>query len=337
MKPGATRAVRGLATMGLVAGLSLTATPTHADPVPPPGPAGPAVPETTGKAGSTYVYGTAKDTSSKRKKLGITVSSSVSSGAGSLAVSLGLGDERHSWSFDMPGKDLKVNAKGGGTLKTKATGPYGTVSLKLAPQGKWKVRKCKGVVEAKTRVVVLKGAFLFDSKGAWGKVGSKRSFSLKGSVTRYTGKSGDCYQTLCPTVSGGGYYSNGSMSISTYWSGGKASLSGSRSVSLPKPKGAYRYDYRSVSIPVPDLVPGEGEAAQLKIKGGKKAKGSATLSADSRFASDSQCKGDTYTNTFWSGAQYTNGGTPLTLRMTAFGDIKLPNGSGASFNRTTKN
>jgi len=336
MNLGVIRAARGLATLGLVAGLGLAAAPTHADPVPTPAPAD--VPGRidagTAKAGDVSVYGTTRTTSTKRKK----VEALVSAGGGTLSVSLGLAGERHSWQFEMAAKDLKVDGKGAGTLRTKAAGPYGAIALKIVPRKSWKVEKCKGVVLARTRPVTLKGTFRFDSSGAWGAVGKKQGFSLKGAVTRYTGKDGSsCYDRFCPATGGFAYFYQDNTSLSVSWRAKKTVFRVDRYADLARPKGAYRNDSREVSIPTPVLTRGDGGAARLKLSGGKKAKGTATLRSAAGDTTTETSKGKSYTTTWWNNATYANGSTPLTMRMSAFGDIKLGNGDGyGAFSRTTR-
>lgn len=338
-----TRLGAGLVAAGVVAGLALTATPAHADdPAPsPPSPSG----EFQPRAGvpSTYVYGSKSVTSTKDKNLRVSLGASKSSESG-LSVSLSQQREMHGWNFDMPARHLVVDSTGAGSLRTTAANPYGQISLKIVPKESWKVTKCEGKVVSKTRPVTLKGTFVFDSKSAWGKVGKKDDFSMPGTVSVYTGASNEnCVGggNPCPTFGGGWSNFGGNVFLSGSWRNGATTgtISGYRSVKLPEPAGAYRFDLGSAEVVAPELVSNPDGSAVLKVKTGKPgAKGTATLTAPSKFSSDGTCTGGvTYTTSSWWGAQYANGSTPLQVVMSVFGNLKLPNAANtASFNRVVK-
>ncbi|KRF20540.1 hypothetical protein ASG90_18310 [Nocardioides sp. Soil797] len=333
------------AAVALATGLGALTSPSHA--------ADSVTPELQARAlaakASQSISASAVLKSNKRKKLHVALSAGSGNGGGSLSVSLAdTAGEQHAWSFKVAAKTLKLNGKGKGKLVTKKIKPFGTIKLTISPSGKWKVKKCKGKVISKSRPLKVKGLFTFDSKSAWGKVGGKKVTFKGAKVTKSTGVDGSACDggdggdggdgDACSGASIMWSAFRGGVAMSSQWAPGstKAGMFASRSTKLAKPKGATRTDFRSAMVPVPATTV-SGGSVSIQVNSKAPATGSATLSSSTGYPLERTCeKTKTYTTTFWSGVSYQNGATPLALKMSAYGSLKLPNGADAVIQQQSK-
>lgn len=328
-----TRLIAVAAAVGLATSLAALA-PAHAD--------GPATPDHPARAlaakASQSISASAVLKSTKRKKLHV----SLSAGSGGhLTVALGdKSGEEHVWSFKVAKKTLKLNSKGKGKLVTKKIKPFGTIKLTIKPAKKWKVKKCKGKVISRTRPLKVSGLFKFDSRSAWGKVGGKKVAFKGAKLVKSTGNDSSACDGgnggggggeggTCPSPSVMWSASQGKQSMSSQWKPGakNTTLVASRSTKLAKPKGATRMDFRAARVPTPATTT-TGGSVRIAVKSKKPTTGSATLSSATGFTLPRPCAGGkTYEESFWTGVTYRNGSKPLTMKMSAYPAIKLPNGS----------
>lgn len=290
-----------------------------------------------GGSESTSLYARQKVTSTKHKTLVLTLSSYTYSEGTHLSIGLYRGHEQHYWTFPMPAKNLKINAKGSGSLSTKAATPYGSVSLRIKPQKKWKTNTCKGILVSKSRPVVLTGKFVFDSTSSWGTVGKAKFKFGTATVSRATGADGSaCYASnACPKAGGNWSAYEGPVAFSGSWTKGDKTgwMYATRSVALKK--GAFRSDYIAAKVPLPQLTTDAG-AATLAVTGRGPIKGSAKLSGDDSYTYDSHCKGGkTYSSTYWSNASFTNGTKGLQVKMSAYGTLKITDNDNGYINQRT--
>lgn len=267
------------------------------------------------------------------------------------------GGESHTWSLKIPAgaltfeTDSSGNPDGNGTLDvtSSAISPFGTVSLKFAPQGNPTTQQCNGQPSSRTQPVTLNGTFYFDtkSKGShkWGAVGSKtKKFTFSATnnvVTTYATTDFSCIgPAQSPCVSAISWFANhGGVSFNGSGEGkANGSVFGSRSTNLSKPDGAIRED-ANTGHSKPLVLKKKGSSTSLSVVGVNGTAGSATLKASKKQGPFSNpCKGGTEQITAWSNGSYKNGSTPLKLKMQVFGSLTLANNSGQDdgFDKVTK-
>ena len=296
------------------------------------------------KIDSTYVSGAPTTVkSSSGKKLKLSVFASKSAHGANLGVTLANAKgESHQWNFTVPAKAVRVDRKGAGKVVSGAKlGKYGTVSLSVEPAGKIKTLRCNGTAYAKSRKVVLRGKMLFDThstgKSKWGKVGAKGfRFAAPSTVGwSFAGVAVDCAPdgvSMCTTGTSwnaGDYSTVPVVSLFGATEGSRGYVTGIRSVSLPKPKDAMRFDIVRRSTPAPTITT-EGSTTTLRITGA----GSGTLTSETEpMTYETQCGGKTQVWTNWSPATFRNGSTPLRLSAQVFGAFTVKDGSTGSFSR----
>lgn len=333
----------GLAAVGLVTGLALAASPIapgHADGATPPAAPDAQAAQVAQQTKGMAISGVAALTSTKRKKLGVRVSASTSAAGGNLVVGLTRSTEEHAWSFRVSKKTLTLAASGRGTLVTKTQiKPFGSIRLAIKPSGKWKTKRCQGQIVWKRRSLKMVGLFTFDTSSPWGSVGGKKVTFKGGSLVRSTGHEcpgdgtggdGDGAGDPCAGPVGTWIASElaSGETLTSSWIPGKkkASLVASRSVQLAKPTQATRTDLRFAKVPAPQFVDG-GASATVHATSQAPAVGSATLTGSNGFPLTRPCKGGgTYQQTVWT-ADYANGGPALAMKMSAFGNISVADGS----------
>lgn len=265
-----------------------------------------------------------------------------------VSVSTPNNQESHDWSFPVTSSVLKVSNSGHGSLSVPKAklGPYGVIKLKISPAGAAKNDKCSGQLTETYRPIKMSGAFFLDTrstgKNKWGTVGKKKHFTFTGKGSYSKEYAADCqYPTKCETSLywDSGY--NGASSTPTVDLSGDGKLTGgtingSRSVSLPKPKGATRSD--NVTIKGTWTFSSSTHGATLKVKAGSGGAGTATLSStQSPYSYPEKCgknNSKTQKTQDWS-ASYTNGKPALTLHEQVFGPLSAKNSAEASLDRTT--
>lgn len=339
VRSGSRRALALSSSLVLAVGLGLVATA--------PAGAAPAS-SSSAQAGSAVVsksvYATVTKTSSKRKKLRIQVNASKYGDRSSLHISLARGKESHGWTIPVPNRSVVLSNQGTGTIKLPATksGGLGQLTLKVTAAGPMKASRCGGRVWSRSRNVKVAGKFFFDSKSAWGRVGSKtRGFSFT-----QTHRSTILYNTSCPPTTyvppcaaslhwGTSVSANGrSTSISGQKVGSRSTVSASRYVALARPRGATRYDLTSAHVAAPSLTVRADDSARMVARG---TRGSATIDAsDPGYDYTQRCRNGsrrgTTTTTSWGG-DLTNAGTALRVKAQVYGDFLVPSGSYGYFSR----
>lgn len=327
-----TRLIAAAVSVGLVTALGTVAAPSQAEDL--------AAPDAQARAQAARpaqsISASATFKSNKRKKVFASVSAVRGSSGGSLTVALSQrSGEEHVWTFRIPKKALKINKAGKGRLITKQIKPYGTVRLTIKPTGKWKVKRCKGKELSRSRPLKVNGLFKFDSRSAWGRIGGKK-VALKGArLTKSTGRScdgtggggGDGDGDACPGASYMWMANKGNVSMTTQWgrNAKNATLIASRYAKLAKPKGASRADFRMATIPAPATTR-TSDTISMAIKSKNPTSGSAKVEGSTGFTQTQVCeKTKSFEDAWWFNASYRNSAKPLTMKMTALGNIKLPN------------
>lgn len=338
-----TRRIAVAVAAGLVTGLGTLTAPSHADDS--------TTPDIHARAlaaqSSQSISASAVLKSTKGKRLHVSLSAGSGSDGGFLNVGLvDRAGESHSWLFKTPTKALKLNNKGKGSLTAKYK-PYGNLRLTIKPVKSWKLKKCQGKLISKSRPLKVTGLFKFDSRSAWGKLGGKRVTFKGARLVKRTGLDGSACSgggdgdgdgdATCPPASISWSAFQGSSFMSSSWSPGatKTGLVASRSAKLAKPRGALRVDFRTATVPVPTTS--IGASATLAVKSQSPTTGSATLSSATGYTDVRECAGGlSYEQSLWYGVSYQNGAAPLTMKMTAYGAIRLPNSATAIIQSQTK-
>ncbi len=254
-----------------------------------------------------------------------------------LYLTVSRAGEQHTWSLPIPNSALALKLSGKGRITPKATktSPWAKVNLTVAPKGAASTTRCDGQTIYKSQRIRLTGRFWLDTRSGrhgWGTIGSKtKQFTFRTSATAmwfFKNTSSGCYHaptTPCATHQVWNVYNS---AISLF--GDNRTMSGLRSVQLPKPKGAVRSD--SVMATVSPVLTQDTAAgtARLTINGnGHSVTGSARIDASGLNTDQSQTCGTAggHLQSFiWGTSTYTNGSSPLTLHD-IYGKITAPNGA----------
>lgn len=245
-------AVAGTMVLGVATALSApagAAAPTHS--------------AATAKVISRSLYGSLTVTSSKHKKLTLSVSASpaMHNSSPSVSVSASNGTETHYWSFRVHKSAVTANHGNGTiTVSKKLSHGYAVVKLKFSKAGTTKGNKC-----SQSTPSTVKGLLYLNTKAAWGKLGSK-SHKLKFKGYESDSLNGTCHYSV-PCHSGTSwdtYSNNGGSSLFGGTSGKKGYVYASRYVKL----GSWgdRSDYVSAKTKRPTLH-GSGAKAVYTVKG----------------------------------------------------------------------
>ncbi len=264
------------------------------------------------------------------------------SSAGTFGVSLTNGGESHSWSFPIPRSALKLNAAGKGKLvvPAKYISPFGKVKLTITPKGAPTAARCGGSTIGKSRKVVVKGTFWFDSRSGsnrWGSVGSKSKkktfkFAVPASVVwTYAGKSGVCGgnpgtgSTCKPSSSWTGM--NGTQFIFGSVNGSK-DITAIRSVKFAKPANSMRSDSRRAQVKSAVLTrENDSTTGSFVVTGdGGATKGSVSVPEMTLIDQTVPCGTSNQAKMTSGFGNAVNGTTPFAV-YDIFGGIGLANGS----------
>jgi hypothetical protein len=288
------------------------------------------------------LYVRVQSSKSPSQSSGSTVSVTVSNGASDQS-------EIHEWTFPVDGSALTLANNGQGTLTVPDANlaPYGSINLKIKPNGNPTTESCAGAPKSQTQKVSLDGTFFFDtrSKGThkWGTVGQqvgKFTFSATNTVTTtYVVSDPICFN-FTPPCATNVFWQSGSEDIllDGVASGERGLLFGSRTKTLATPIGATRHDEAFGKTKKLVLVR-DGSAASLAVKSASNSIGSAKLTAKKHHKpSSTECtksgKPRVETSTTWDNARYKNGTKALAVKAQVFGRISIANNNDAQIIKT---
>jgi hypothetical protein len=273
--------------------------------------------------------------------------STASEDSTSVTISTRTFAETHSWSFPTPATGLAVSSAGKGRLTLGAkTGPYGTIALRVAPNGHAHTQMCQGQPLQKSMPVTIGGVFVFKTHSAgahkWGNLGSQHFHFGTGTVTwTYNNQFGESCQNFSTPCTAGIQFgaTNGANSVFGSKFGSAGSVQGTKTVKLARPHGATRNDSVNGGAKVSLKVAHNGDAT-LKVTGTGLAKGTATFkssAAAQSFPAPCGKNGAKHVNQrSWNGS-YHNGTPALQLKAQVFGAIKVANiKQGPFFDESTK-
>lgn len=267
--------------------------------------------------------------------ISVYASKPVQGSSPNLSIAATTPTESHSWYFPIAKTHFTLGSTGKGKIAPAAikVSPFAKVNLTVKPAAAAKTQRCNGQAISKTQKVRVTGTFWLDTKSGkkWGKVGSKTKRFTFGTTSiatwTYANSAGYCDGNYLPPCANSVSWGSSTANRGLYGEGRK--VFASRSVKINRPKGATRYDSRTVTARSAQFTKDDtAGTATLKIVGnGSSLTGTAKLVGTNRNQGEpTPCKkaGKKVRTTYYFTSSFTNGPKPLKAND-IFGSIGVPN------------